>query len=216
MLCNNRPVSTEQLGLRDRKRAQTREALEQAAVTLVLRDGLEHTTVDAISALANVSPRTFFNYFDGKDSAILGLSAPNPEPPTEEQLATCAGQDLVESIITLILAVMGAPSASATIREGRMEIIRRHPELLSSKLARLNQVGADLTVAVTSLMERDGSFSSIAPNRRPIYAELLLSLCGGAVGAAVKDLASNGELPDTDDIASRAAALAREVTEKLR
>ena len=209
-------MSTEPLGLRDRKRAQTREALEEAAVTLVLRDGLEHTTVDAISALANVSPRTFFNYFDGKDSAILGLRAPNVEPATEEQLAACAGRDLVDSIITLILAVMGAPSASVTIREGRMEIIRRHPELLSSKLAQLNQVGVDLAAAVATLVERDSSFSSIDPDRRPIYAELLLSLCGGAVGAAVKDLASIGELPDNDDIASRAAALAREVIEKLR
>lgn len=209
-------MSTEHPGLRERKRAQTRAALEEAAVTLVLRDGLDHTTVDAISELANVSPRTFFNYFDSKDSAILGLRAPNPEPATEEQLVACEGRDLVESIVQLLLVVMGPPPSSDVIRQGRMEIIRRHPELLSSRLAQLNQVGADLATAVESLMDRDASFSTIDPGRRPAYAELLLSLCGGAVGAAVKDLASTGDLPDTTDIALRAVALAREVVEKLR
>lgn len=216
MVCNNIPVSTDNPGLRERKRAQTRAALEEAAVTLVLRDGLDHTTVDAISELANVSPRTFFNYFDSKDSAILGLRAPNPEPATDEQISACEGRDLVESVVALILVVMGPPPSSEVIRAGRMEIIRRHPELLASRLAQLNQVGADLATAVESLMGRDAAFSSIAADQKPIFAEVLLSLCGGAVGAAVKDLASLGELPDNNDIAPRAIALAREVVEKLR
>ena len=55
---------------------ETRARLEEAAVTLVLRDGLEQTTIGTISELADVSPRTFFNYFDSKDSAILGLRPP--------------------------------------------------------------------------------------------------------------------------------------------
>ncbi len=185
-------------------------------MTLVLRDGLEHTTVDAISELANVSPRTFFNYFDSKDSAILGLRAPSPEPTTDEHISACEGQGLVESIVQLLLVVMGPPPSSEVIRQGRMEIIRRYPDLLASRLAQLNQVGADLAVAVESLMDRDPSFASLEQSRKPIFADLLLSLCGGAVGAAVKDLASLGELPDNNDIAPRAVALAREVIEKLR
>lgn len=63
----------QKISLQDRKCHETRARLEDAAVTLVLRDGLEHTPVDAISELADDSPRTFFNYFDSKESAIMGL-----------------------------------------------------------------------------------------------------------------------------------------------
>ena len=44
----------EKTGLRDRKRRETRARLEEAAVTLVLRDGLEQTTIGTISELADV------------------------------------------------------------------------------------------------------------------------------------------------------------------
>ena len=68
---------TAAIGLRERKRAQTRRRLEEAAIGLALRDGLDKVTIDAISERADVSPRTFFNYFDSKDDAILGVSPPD-------------------------------------------------------------------------------------------------------------------------------------------
>ena len=61
------------LGLRERKRRQTRKDLEAVTLELVVRDGLEKTTIEAISEKANVSPRTFFNYFDSKEDALLGM-----------------------------------------------------------------------------------------------------------------------------------------------
>ena len=65
------------MGLRERKRAQTRHRLEEAAIGLALRDGLDKVTIDAISERADVSPRTFFNYFDSKEDAILGVRPPD-------------------------------------------------------------------------------------------------------------------------------------------
>ena len=59
-------------GLRERKKQARREALVDAAQRLVQEHGLDGVTVDAICAEAGVSPRTFFNYFDSKDSAVLG------------------------------------------------------------------------------------------------------------------------------------------------
>src|SRR5680860_113152 len=103
------------VGLRDRKRAQTRARIEDAAVTLVLRDGLEHTTVDAISDLADISPRTFFNYFDGKDSAILGLRQLDFDELDIGELGNGAGP--VESVVRLLMTVMVPPHARPSMRE---------------------------------------------------------------------------------------------------
>ncbi|HZX04713.1 TetR family transcriptional regulator [Kribbella sp.] len=84
-------------GLRERKKLQTRAALADAALRLALEKGPDHVTVEEIAEAADVSVRTFFNYFAHKEDAILGR---NPEhlvralermrtaPPDESPLTT--------------------------------------------------------------------------------------------------------------------------------
>lgn len=55
--------------------AETRQALRQAALEMSLADGPDAVTVEAICERAGVSRRTFFNYFRGKDDAVVGWSA---------------------------------------------------------------------------------------------------------------------------------------------
>lgn len=56
--------------LRERRRRQTSWDIHHAALRLVRERGMDGVTVDDISAEAGVSPRTFFNYFPNKESAI--------------------------------------------------------------------------------------------------------------------------------------------------
>ncbi len=61
----------EATGLRERKKAETRAALSQAVLRLALERGLDAVTADDIAAAANVSVRTFHNYFGTKEEALV-------------------------------------------------------------------------------------------------------------------------------------------------
>jgi AcrR family transcriptional regulator len=57
-------------GLRERKKVDTRRALSDAALELAFERGLENVTRDEIAARADVSLRTFNNYFANKYEAV--------------------------------------------------------------------------------------------------------------------------------------------------
>ncbi|MET7963873.1 TetR/AcrR family transcriptional regulator [Micromonospora zamorensis] len=61
----------ETTGLRERKKAATRLALHEAALRLATDEGIDAVTVEAIADAANVSRRTFSNYFSNKEQALF-------------------------------------------------------------------------------------------------------------------------------------------------
>lgn len=84
------------LGRRERKKQQTREALEATAWRLFQRKGYDETTIEDITDAVDVSTRTFFRYFDSKEAVLFGdwrlnleriseliLSRPPEEPPLQ-------------------------------------------------------------------------------------------------------------------------------------
>ncbi len=60
-----------ELGLRERKKSQVRQALITSALELFRDRGFDETSIDDIAARANVSRRTFFRYFGTKDEVIF-------------------------------------------------------------------------------------------------------------------------------------------------
>src|ERR1700712_2320707 len=59
------------VGLRERKKLATKDALSQAALDLANERGLDHVSADAIAERAQVSTRTFHNYFSSRGEPVL-------------------------------------------------------------------------------------------------------------------------------------------------
>jgi AcrR family transcriptional regulator len=59
------------VGLRERKRRQTRKAIAETGLRLFLENGYDETTLDEIAATVDIARRTFFSYFESKEELVL-------------------------------------------------------------------------------------------------------------------------------------------------
>src|SRR5262245_29451601 len=109
---NNKGPNREEL--RHRKRRETRAALSLAAIRLcVERGGWENVTVDDIAAAANVSPRTFRNYFSTKAEAVAALHLERMLCIADELRARPADEQLWTAITNSVSAQFEPPGKRA-------------------------------------------------------------------------------------------------------
>ncbi|MBB4288236.1 AcrR family transcriptional regulator [Rhizobium leguminosarum] len=143
-------------GRRERKRRQTRERIEQAAVSLFLRRGFEATTIEDITEAADVSKRSFFDYFPSKEEVVFAWQDSFADRLTAEVAARPASESSVAAVEAAIAATVIASVDERGL--ALAELIHDTPALKARdqlKYARLEQKLAE------ALLLRKGS----APER---------------------------------------------------
>jgi AcrR family transcriptional regulator len=118
-------------GLRERKKRARREALIDAAQKLVAEHGLDAVTVEMISAEAGVSPRTFFNYFETKDDAVLGAEDTGL---AEDVVRTFVGGGptgrLLSDLQVVVASVLGSAGEAHDRMKRAMDLMQQESRLL--------------------------------------------------------------------------------------
>lgn len=134
-------------GLRERKRRATRRAILLAAITVVREKGLEAATVDEIARIADVSPRTFFNYFSSKEEAIVG---DGPELPDDEFINVFVHDrgPILPGIANLFRSVATPALQDQEIILARRAITKENPELGARRWASIHRFENHVTEVV--------------------------------------------------------------------
>ncbi|MEV8441007.1 TetR family transcriptional regulator [Actinosynnema sp. NPDC051121] len=99
-------------GLRERKKRETRFALSQAAIRLTLERGWDNVSAEDIAAAANVSERTFRNYFANKAEAIVATHVERGRRTAEALRDRPADEPLWDALVNAIAAQFEPPPGS--------------------------------------------------------------------------------------------------------
>ncbi|WP_075725553.1 TetR family transcriptional regulator [Corynebacterium aquilae] len=146
-------MKEENVSLRETKRRATRAAIEDHATRLVLERGFDAVTVDDICQAAGVSKRTFFNYMESKDTAVIG---PAPTPLTQEEMERFAADEHVPLLPALIdMALKNISNNSGTdgkILRRRKAIRQNHPRLVFDRMASFNEAHDSYAQAIASYL----------------------------------------------------------------
>lgn len=117
------------LGLRERKKEQTRQALEKAILCLVTEKGYEEVTVEEVCQKVGISRKTFFNYFSSKRAAVLGRSYIPSKEMFLKALESHPDSDYIDVITGCIEHGLTAEDASQEIRDLRKTAMLGSPEI---------------------------------------------------------------------------------------
>ena len=185
------------IGLRERKKAETRQAISAAALELALAHGPGRVTVDDIAAAADVSPRTVFNYFATKEEAILGV---DPERRAE-LLERLAARPADEPPLGSLREAMRSDDPEAAVSwRTRARLAREHPQLQSAYVAGFTALEDDLTAV---LADRLGLDPATDPHPRLVVAVAL-----AALRVAVQNAIDVDQVDELNDAVDRAFAFA--------
>jgi AcrR family transcriptional regulator len=161
-------------GLRERKKQATKLALSSAAIRLCLRDGVERVTVDDIAAAADVSPRTFFNYFACKEDAIVEESRMRVERLLDALRSRPYDEPIGDSLRSAILLLVQNATAETKHWVAEIRLLNQTPSLLPYQLGSYVAIERSLAEMIA---DRTGT---------DVYRDMYPSLLAGVTVAAVR------------------------------
>ncbi|WP_030989669.1 MULTISPECIES: TetR/AcrR family transcriptional regulator [unclassified Streptomyces] len=188
------PADRPRLGLRERKKIKTREAIRAATYALIEEQGYDATTIDQIADRAEVSPSTVFRYFPTKEDIVL---TDEYDPLMLEELrARPAGESWTDSVRHVMHKAIDAMMAEdPDVVRVRAHLAVQVPAVRSRMAESMSETGRLLRVA---LAERSGLAADSLEVR--VYATALV---GGLMEANLC-WAENGFQEDLRDMLDRA------------
>ncbi|WP_370526328.1 TetR/AcrR family transcriptional regulator [Cellulomonas sp. JH27-2] len=181
---------SDDLGLRERKKRARREALIDATHRLVEQHGLDAVTVEAICAEADVSTRTFFNYFESKDDAVLGhVPWPVDSPAGTTFAAGGPTGHLLTDLQHLVGSFLDDPPVGRERFNRAFEIATREPRLLARHLAWFEQHKGQIVALVEQRLGEQ-------PERSPVVVASLALFLTHATFVHWEESGGSGEGDD--------------------
>ncbi|MGO1562494.1 MAG: TetR family transcriptional regulator [Actinomycetaceae bacterium] len=146
-----------EVGLRERKKVQTRRALHRSAVELVAERGLAQSTVEDIAEAAGVSTRTFFNYFPTKESAVLGIHPEEADDVAGRLRDRPAEETPTEAVRGCLREYAERLAADKGLWRLRRSIVLRDPSMFAALASATTAVERAVAVALAERMGVDAA-----------------------------------------------------------
>ena len=164
-------------GLRERKKAETHQALAKAALDLADRLGPDRVTVEAIADAAGVSPRTFFNYFSSKEDAIVGIAPAQSSALLADLLSRPEGEPLLDALRAVVLAAAERLQAVGDDWVIRHRLIQKHHALAVTRSSWFAEVERRMAEEIARRTGLDPGLD--------VYPALVVSATIGALRVAI-------------------------------
>lgn len=186
-------------GLRARKRAATRSAIERAAVSLALEHGYDRVTVEMICEASMVSQRTFFNYFGSKEGVILGPEPPLPTGEHFDRFVNSPGPDVLDDLVRAVTSALLDREPDKALLQSRRLLIGRTPELFTRQIERITQKQNDLVQHVLDRFRTQGRDVSTTPDLAE-EARMVVMLVGTVMRFSMQRWFADDEPTATDEL----------------
>ena len=132
-----RLAHTPGLGLRERKKLLTRQAITDTAHAMFLERGYDNVTVAEIADAANVSANTVFGYFPSKEDLVFDDSAEVREALVERIRHRPPGETPLRTMVAVMREMICVSGSSAVTDLDRLHRMVGTSVTLQSRLARM-------------------------------------------------------------------------------
>ncbi|EPR76771.1 transcriptional regulator, TetR family protein [Leifsonia rubra CMS 76R] len=167
-----------------------------------------------ISERAEISPRTFFNYFKSKEDAILGnQELGEVQRAIASGVASAETDDLVSAIVSTMFQIFGPMAKQTHLKAQRMILVKENPRLLSRQVHQFSQLNSTMASAVVEFLAQR---ETPLPHDPEHVAEITVATCVASVRIAVKEWIAAGATADIDSLYLRAVTLTRETLKALQ